>query len=72
MKDTEGRGSWIKRYGPAADAGWTLSGSVIGCLLIGYMLGVYFDANPTATLIGLFIGIVVGMYNIAKVMWRKQ
>ena len=72
MKDTEERGFWIKRYGPAADAGWTLSGSVIGCLLIGYMLGVYFDANPTATLIGLFIGIVVGMYNIAKVMWRKQ
>ena len=48
MKDTEERGFWIKRYGPAADAGWTLSGSVIGCLLIGYMLGVYFDANPTA------------------------
>ena len=72
MKDTERRGAWIKRYGPAADAGWTLSGSVIGCLLIGYMLGGYFDANPAATLIGLFVGIVVGMYNIAKIMWRKQ
>jgi F0F1-type ATP synthase assembly protein I len=72
MKDTEGRGPRIKRYGPAVDAGWTLSGSVIGCLLIGYMLGVYFDANPAAAVIGLFTGIVVGMYNLARIMWRKR
>jgi F0F1-type ATP synthase assembly protein I len=72
MKDPAGRRHWVKRYGPAADAGWTLSGSVIGCLVIGYMLGDYFDANPAAILIGLFTGIVVGMYNLAKIMWRKQ
>ena len=52
----------------AADAGWTLSGSVIACLLIGYMLGEYFAANPAATLVGLFVGIVVGLYNLAKIM----
>jgi F0F1-type ATP synthase assembly protein I len=39
---------------------------------MGYMLGEYFDANPMATIIGLFLGIVVGFYNLAKVMWRKQ
>jgi len=72
MDESEGRGSRLKRYGPAADAGWTLSGSVIGCLLIGYMLGEYFDANPAALLIGLFTGIVAGMYNLAKIMWRKK
>jgi len=58
--------------GPAADAGWTLSGSVIGCLLIGYAVGEYFGKNPAATMIGLFVGIVVGFYNLAKIMWRKQ
>jgi F0F1-type ATP synthase assembly protein I len=72
MKDAEGRGPWWKGSGPAADAGWTLSGSVIGCLLIGYALGAYFDANPAATIIGLFTGIVVGMYNLAKIMWRRK
>ena len=46
MKDPSRRDSWSRRIGPAADAGWTLSGSVIGCLLIGYALGEYFDANP--------------------------
>ena len=68
----EGRDPWIKRVGPAADAGWTLSGSVIGCLLIGYLLGEYFDANPASTVIGLFVGIVVGLWNLAKIMWLNK
>jgi F0F1-type ATP synthase assembly protein I len=70
--DLRGLGSRMKSSGPAADAGWTLSGSVIACLLLGYMLGEYFDANPAATITGLFLGIVVGFYNLAKVMWRRQ
>lgn len=70
--DFRGFGSRLKSSGPAADAGWTLSGSVIACLLFGYMLGEYFGANPAATIIGLFVGIVVGFYNLAKLMWRKQ
>jgi F0F1-type ATP synthase assembly protein I len=70
--DLRGLGSRVKASGRAADAGWTLSGSVLACLLFGYMLGEYFDANPIATVIGLFLGIVVGFYNLAKVMWRKQ
>ena len=70
--DLRGFGSRLKSSGPAADAGWTLSGSVIACLLFGYMIGEYFGTNPAATIIGLFLGIVVGFYNLAKVMWRKQ
>ena len=58
----------LRSSGRAADAGWTLSGSVIGCLLIGYMLGEHFGWNPAATVIGLVIGLVVGMYNLAKIM----
>lgn len=54
--------------GRAADAGWTLSGSIIGCLLIGYLVGEYFDSNPGATITGLIVGLVVGFYNLAKVM----
>ena len=61
----------IRRFtsgGRAADAGWTLSGSLIGCLVIGYLVGEYFDWNPGATIAGLIIGLIVGMYNLAKVM----
>jgi hypothetical protein len=46
----------------------TVSGSVIGCLFVGYIAGEYFDANPGAAVAGLGIGIVVGFYNLAKVM----
>jgi hypothetical protein len=41
---------------------------VIGCLLAGYAAGEYFDANPGAAVAGLAVGIVVGFYNLAKVM----
>ena len=51
----------------AAMAG-AVSGSVIGCLLAGYVAGEYFDANPWAAIVGLALGIVVGFYNLAKVM----
>ena len=56
----------------AADAGWTLSGSVLGGLMIGYAVGEYYDANPAAVLIGLFTGIVVGFYNLAKILWINK
>lgn len=54
--------------GRAADAGWTMSGSVIGCLLLGYLIGEGLDANPGATVTGLFVGLGVGLYNLARVM----
>jgi F0F1-type ATP synthase assembly protein I len=56
------------RVGAAAAMAGTISGSVIGCLLAGYATGEYFDANPGAAIVGLAVGIVVGFYNLAKVM----
>ena len=56
------------RFGRAAAVAGTVSGSVIGCLLAGYAAGEYFDANPVAAMVGLAVGIVVGFYNLAKVM----
>jgi len=45
---------------------------VLGCLLIGYLAGDYWDANPTLIIIGLFVGVVVGLYNLAKIMWINR
>ncbi len=60
---------WLNKMGGrAADAGWTMSGSVIGCLLLGYLIGEGLDANPVSTVVGLFIGLGVGLYNLARVM----
>ena len=54
--------------GGAADAGWTISGAVIGCLLLGYLIGEGWGWNPAATVVGLAVGVVVGLYNLARVM----
>ncbi len=75
MGDLSGRGflgSQMKPTGPAAAAGWSLSGSVLGCLFIGYVVGDYFDANPAAIVIGLFVGVAAGFYTLAKTMWLKK
>ena len=55
--------------GTAAAAGGTLSGCILGCLFLGYLIGDYWDANPAAMVVGLFVGVIVGFYNSAKIMW---
>ena len=56
----------------AQSAAFSLSGSVLGGLLVGYLIGEYKGWNPTAATVGLFLGIVVGFYNLANAMWRKK
>ena len=50
----------------------SLSGAVLGGLLIGAWIGQRRDRNPEAALIGLFIGILAGFYNLAKAMWAQK
>lgn len=72
MKDNRSQGARWNASSRAADAGWTLSGSVLGCLLLGYLIGDYWDVNPMMMVVGLFVGVVVGLYNLAKIMWVKR
>ena len=53
-------------------AALSLSGMVLGGLLLGAMVGERWDCNPKAAAIGLFLGIVVGFYNLARAMWTQQ
>ena len=72
MKSNRGQGVRWALNSRAADAGWTLSGSVLGCLFLGYLIGDYWGVNPTMVVVGLFLGVVIGFYNLAKVMWGKR
>ncbi len=56
----------------AQAAALSLSGSVLGGLLIGALIGDYWDLNPASALIGLFLGIILGFYNLAKAIWTKK
>jgi len=55
----------------ALGAAGSLSSAVIGCLLVGWLIGEQTGKNPAAALIGLFTGIVVGLYNLAKQMLKR-
>ena len=53
-------------------AGTTISGSVLGLSLLGYYLDYRFGWKPWALLTGALLGIVVGMYELWKLMFRKD
>jgi len=50
----------------------SLSGAVLGGLLLGAWVGNRWDCNPAAAVIGLFLGILAGFYNLAKAIWKQQ
>ncbi len=56
----------------ALAAALSLSGMVLGGLLIGAWIGQRWDCNPAAAVAGLFVGIVAGFYNLAKAMWTRS
>ncbi len=60
-----------ERAGPAAGAGYTLIGSILLLGAIGYGFDVWRDTSPWGLLTGLLLGIVVGMYGLAKTVFAK-
>jgi len=60
-----------ERSGPAAGASYTMIGAVIFCGAIGYAIDAWRGTSPWFLVGGLLFGIVVGMYEIAKIVWRK-
>jgi len=49
--------------------------SLLASILLGVLIGWYFDeknsSSPFGVLIGLFIGLCVGFYQLAKSIWYK-
>lgn len=56
----------------AVAAALSLSGSVLGGLLIGALVGHRWGWNPEAAVVGLFLGILAGFYNLAVAMWKQE
>jgi F0F1-type ATP synthase assembly protein I len=61
----------VRRAGPAAAAGYSLIGAIILLGGIGYALDSWRGTSPWFLLSGLFLGIVVGFYGLAKTVWRR-
>jgi F0F1-type ATP synthase assembly protein I len=57
--------------GPAAMAGYTLIGAILGLGAVGYGLDAWLGTRPWGLIGGLALGIVVGFYELVKATWRR-
>ena len=60
-----------EQAGPAAGAGYTLIGAILLLGFIGYGIDSWRGTSPWFLVGGLLLGIVVGMYELAKTVWHK-
>jgi F0F1-type ATP synthase assembly protein I len=61
----------LRRSGPAAAAGYTLIGAIILLGGIGYALDLWLGTSPWFVFTGLLLGVVVGFYELAKIVWPR-
>jgi F0F1-type ATP synthase assembly protein I len=61
----------VRRAGPAAGASYTLIGAIILLGGIGYGLDQSLGTAPWGLFVGLILGLIVGFYELAKVVWHR-
>jgi F0F1-type ATP synthase assembly protein I len=61
----------VTRSGPAMSASYTLVGGILVLGGIGYAVDRWRGTSPWFLLAGLFLGIVVGFYELVKTVYRK-
>ena len=62
---------FLAKSGPAASASYALIGAVLVFALVGYFIDNHYQSSPWFTLGGTFLGILVGFYELVKVIWSK-
>ena len=70
-RSTEALQQTAEQAGPAAGAGYTLIGAIMLLGLIGYGIDRWSGTSPWFLVGGLLLGVGVGMYELAKTVWRK-
>ena len=61
----------VRKSGPAAAASYTLIGAIVLLGGIGYAIDQWRGTSPWFLLGGLVMGLVVGFYELAKMVFRK-
>lgn len=61
----------IRRAGPAATASYSLIGAILLLGGAGVLADRWLGSAPWGVLAGLALGLVVGFYQLAMVMWRR-
>ena len=71
VRSLKARQGNIGRAQPAIAASYTLVGAVVLCGGLGYLLDSRYGTAPWLATSGLAVGLTVGMYQLAKAMWRR-
>ncbi len=61
----------VSRSGPVAAASYTLIGAILLLGGLGYFLDGRLGTRPWLSVAGLFLGIVVGFYELIKTTWQR-
>ena len=60
-----------EQAGPAAGASYTLIGAIVVLGGLGYGIDRWRGTSPWFLFGGLLLGLIVGFYELAKVVWRR-
>jgi F0F1-type ATP synthase assembly protein I len=81
-RETRGRGTLqdsaaqlqrnVRRSAPFAAASYTLIGAIVVLGGLGYLADGWLGTSPWLLLLGLFLGLVVGFYELAMVVWGRR
>ena len=61
-----------RQSGPAAAASYGLIASILIFTYFGWMIDRKIDSSPFAILIGVLLGMIVGFYNLIKVVRKTK
>jgi len=61
----------VTHSGEAAAASYTLIGAIVFLGGLGYGIDRWQGTSPWFSVGGLFLGVIVGMYELARTVWHK-
>ena len=61
----------LRNSAPSAAASYTLIGAIIVLGGLGYLADSWLGTEPWLLLLGLLLGIIVGFYELARLVWGR-
>jgi ATP synthase protein I len=62
----------LRKSAPAAAASYTLIGGIVLLGGLGYFADGWFGTGPWLLLLGLLMGILVGFYELVRLVWGRH